>query len=112
MNEYHVTTRLKERFAVEGNRSLIPLIRGDKPFKAELSEDGLYVDNLGNQPFLPWAVFVEVFELMKGMGGCVMKGNAMLHRLDTQGLPIDSVVDGHIAYKVYGKQAGESFSEG
>ena len=65
------------------------------------------MDNLGSQPFLPWAVFVEAFKLMKGMGGRAMKGDAMQHRLGTQGLPIDSV-EGHIANRVYGKQTGES----
>ena len=107
MNEHHVITRLKERFAAEGGRAFIPLIRGDKPFRAELSEDGIYVDNLGNQPFLPWAVFVAAVELMKGMGGRAMKGDAMRHRLGTQGLPINSI-EGHIADTVYGKQAGDS----
>ena len=107
MNEHEVITRLKERFAAEDGQAFIPLIRGSKPFRAELSEDGIYVDNLRNQPFLPWAVFVEAFELMKKMGGRAIKGDAMQHRLGTQGLPIDSI-EGHIAYTVYGKKAGDS----
>ncbi len=107
MNEHDVITRLKECFAAEGGHAFIPLIRGDKPFRAELSEDGVYVDNLGNQPFLPWAVFVAAVELMEKMGGRAMKGDAMRHRLGRPGLPIDSI-EGHIAHTVYGKEAGDS----
>ena len=107
MNEHPVISRIKECFAAEGGSALVPLIRGDKPFRAELSEEGVYVDNLSSQPFLPWSVFVETIELLQRMGGRALRGNAMNHKLGSQGLPFESV-EGHVAYTIYGKQACES----
>jgi len=111
MDEHNVISRIKERFASEGDQALIPLIRGNRRgnrlFKAELSKDGIYVDNLGVQPFLPLAVFIETVELLHKMGGRALKGNAMNYKLGSKGLPFDSA-EGHIAHSIYGKKAGES----
>jgi hypothetical protein len=83
------------------------LIRGNKTFEAEISGDGIIVDNLGNQPYLPWNVFVEAVSILKENGGQAKKGNAMNSKLGERGLPIDSI-EGHIAYKVYGYKEGDS----
>ncbi len=107
MIEHDVISRINEKFAVEGNPALIPLIKGDKPFEAKLAESGVYVDNLATLPFLLWAVFTETVALVDRQGGRAKKGDAMKHRLGSPGLSLNSI-EGHIAYTVYGKQAGES----
>jgi hypothetical protein len=48
-----VIIKIKRHFDIEGNPARIPLMGGKKFFTARLEEDGIYVDNLGNQPFLP-----------------------------------------------------------
>jgi hypothetical protein len=50
---------IKKRFAETGNTVQIPMAKGGRTFSARISVDGIYVDNLGAQPFLPWAVFTE-----------------------------------------------------
>lgn len=74
---------------------------------ARLADDGIYVSNLANQPFLPWAVFTETIALLEKNGGRAKKGNAMNSKLGEAGLTIDTV-EGYIAYKVYKKSLGES----
>jgi hypothetical protein len=65
------------------------------------------VDNLGNQPFLPWVVFQEIVSVLIHSGGRAMRGNVMNFKLGEAGLPLDSI-EGHIARVVYGKQEGDS----
>ncbi len=86
---------------------MIPLLKGDKTFQAQLSHDGVYVNNLGNQPFLPWTVFTETVLLLTRKGGRVFRGDAMNSKLGSRDLPIDSV-EGYIAHVVYNKQIGET----
>ena len=90
-----------------GNPTQIPLLKGGRSFEAKLSADGIYVDNLGNQPFLPWVVFTETVALLKRSGGRAARGDAMKSKLDERNLPINSV-EGHVAHVVYGKQRGDS----
>jgi hypothetical protein len=90
-----------------GNPTQIPLLKGDESFEAELSTDGIYVDNLGTQPFLPWVVFTETVSLLKKSGGRAPRGDAMNSKLSESKLPINSV-EGHIAHIVYGKQLGDT----
>ena len=107
MENSEVIGIIKRRFDKKGNPTQIPLLKGGKSFKAELSTDGIYVDNLGNQPFLPWVVFTETVSLLKRRGGRAVRGNAMMSKLGEQNLPITSV-EGHIAHVIYGKQMGDS----
>jgi len=107
MVEHYVVTRIKEKFAVEGNPALVPLIKGDRPFEARLTEDGIYVDNLANLPFLPWSVFVEAVALLEREGGRARKGDAMKSKLSDPNLPLNSI-EGHIGHLIYGKQPGET----
>jgi hypothetical protein len=65
------------------------------------------VNNLGSQPFLPWAVFEETVKLLIRNGGRAERGSALGGRLGERELPLDSV-EGHIAHTVYGKQVGET----
>lgn len=102
-----VINLIKKKFAEVGNPARVPLIRGNETFKAEIYEDGIIVDNLGNQPCLPWNVFVEAVLILKENGGQAKKGNAMNSKLGEKGLPIDSI-EGHIAYKMYGYKEGDS----
>ena len=106
MNAIKVLERIKEKFEQTGSPTLIPLLK-DGSFTAELVEDGVKVDNLGNQPFLPWAVFQEAVCVMMRNGGRAERGDAMGPRLGEPGLPLDSI-EGHIAYVVYGHQPGDS----
>jgi len=100
-----VVKKIKENF--KGERyAKIPLLKG-KIFKAELVEKGIYVNNLGTVPMLPWTIFTETVNLLKKKGGRAIKGNAMNYKLGEKGLPIDSV-EGYIAHKVYKKKYWES----
>lgn len=102
-----VVNLIKKKFDEVGNPARVPLIRGNKTFEAEISQDGIFVDNLGNQPRLHWNVFVEAVSILKENGGHAKKGNAMNSKLGEKGLPIDSI-EGHIAYKMYGYKEGDS----
>lgn len=97
---------IKDKFAETGGRAEVPLLKG-KSFKANLTEEGITVDNLGLEPFLPWAVFEETVSLLLRNAGVAARGDAMLSKLGEPGLPLNSV-EGHIARVVYGKKPGES----
>ena len=98
---------IKKRFAETGNPAQILMAKRGRTFSAKLADDGIYVDNLGDQPFLTWAVFTESLLLLEKMNGKVIKGNAMNFRLGELGLQVDSL-EGHIAHKVYQKDLGDS----
>lgn len=105
MNGFDGIERIKRKFAETGSPARVPLLRGGGSFTAELARDGIIVDNLGNQPFLPWIVFQEVVRLLQRSGGRAERGNAMNFKLGESGLPFDSV-EGHIAHVVYRKSKG------
>ncbi len=107
MQGQEIINHIKNKFYEVGNIIRIPLIKGKGTFKAELSTDGIYVDNLGNKPFLPWDVFIKTVSLLKEKCGEVKKGDATHSRLGQKGLPLDSV-EGHIAHKVYEYKEGDS----
>ena len=65
------------------------------------------VDNLGSQPFLPWAVFVEAVSILRRNGGRAERGDAMGSKLGDAGLSLETI-EGHIAYVVYNKKVGDS----
>ncbi|MDP6626633.1 MAG: hypothetical protein QGG50_01935 [Methanopyri archaeon] len=91
----------------EGKRTIeVKNLRGGT-FTATLVGSGIEVSNLGEQAFLPWDVFTETVGLLRENGGKALKGDAMSSRLGEIALPIDSV-EGRIAFRVYGKGAGES----
>lgn len=76
MENQNIINIIKNNFDEVGNPAPIPLIKGSNTFRAELSKDGIYVDNLGNQPFLPWKVFLETVSILKANGGRALKGDA------------------------------------
>jgi len=76
-------------------------------FNASLVDNGIMVDNLGSESFLPWEVFTEVVALLQGSGGQASRGDAMNSKLGEPDLYITSV-EGFIAHKVYNKQPGDS----
>lgn len=102
-----VIIKIKKCFDREGSPAKIPLMNGKKLFTARLEEDGIYVDNLGNQPFLPWEAFSEAINCLKENGGQVKKGNATDSRLGDSNLDLNTM-EGYIASKVYGYKIGDS----
>jgi hypothetical protein len=106
MNVISVVSVIKQKFAETGSPTQIPLQAG-KTFQAELVKDGVKVSNLGDQPFLHWAVFQEAVCVLIQNGGSTKRGDAMRAKLGESELPLNSV-EGHIAQVVYGKQAGDT----
>jgi hypothetical protein len=98
-------TVIKQKITNVCGEASIPLLRGGT-FKARMIKDGIMVDNLSSQPFLPWRVFQEAVELMGRQSGRAKRGNAMNYRLGEVGLPLDSI-EGHIAHVMYSKKPGE-----
>lgn len=97
---------IKQKFQNIGRPIAIPLKKG-RYFTATLTEDGIEVDNLGNQPLLPWKIFAETINLLVRNGGRAERGDAMNSKLGDPDLTLDSI-EGYIAHNVYGKQIGES----
>ena len=106
MNGIQVVEAIKAKFATTNGVADISLLKGGT-FTAELTGDGIRVDNLGNQPILPWIVFQEAVCVLIRMNGRAPRGDAMKARLGDQNLSLDSV-EGHIAQVVYGKKVGET----
>lgn len=107
MDGITVVKAIKNRFRETGSPANIPLQKGGGTFLAELRSDGVLVNNLGNQSFLPWLVFQEAICVLIRNGGRAARGNAMNAKLGDEALPLDSI-EGHIAQVVYGKNIGES----
>jgi hypothetical protein len=112
VNVIQVVSTIKQRFAESGHAVQIPLLKGGY-FTAEITEEGISVDNLGNQPLLPWAVFQEAVCVLIRNGGRAERGDAMASKLGNEGLTVDSIeghiaFEGHIALVVYSKQPGDS----
>ena len=107
MDVLRVTEIIKNKFAATGSPAQVPLLRGHGSFTAQLTHDGIRVDNLGTQPFLPWAVFQEAICILIRSGGKAKRGNAMNYRLGSPGLPLNSI-EGHIAHVLYGKREGDT----
>ena len=97
---------IKHRLHHNGGEAEVPLLKGGS-FQARLDSEGILVDNLGNQPLLPWPVFQEAVCVMLRSGGKALRGDAMNSRLGEPGLPLDSI-EGHIAQVVYGKHPGDA----
>ena len=106
MNIMKAVEVIKRRFAETDGEVEIPLRRVGH-FTATVTDEGIKVDNLGNQPLLPWEVFQEAVCVLIRSGGRAKRGDAMGSRLGEEGLPFDSI-EGHIAQVVYGKRLGES----
>jgi hypothetical protein len=101
-----ITEIIKDKFKQTGWPASIHNQKGGS-FTAALTDNGVNVDNLGSQPFLPWMVFEEAVWMMRLNGGRAQFGKAMSARLGEPHLPYDSI-EGHIASQVYGKQHGDS----
>ena len=102
-----VIARITDRLLQMGGSAEIPLLKAGKSFRADLRPGGVSVDNLGNQPFLPWQVFIETVALLQRNGGAALRGDAMNCKLGDARLALNSV-EGHIADAVYGRQKGDS----
>lgn len=98
---------IKRQFEMKGNPARIPVMKGKKLFTARLEEDGIFVDNLGDQPFLPWKVFTEAINCLKENEGQAKKGNAADSKLGDPNLDLNSI-EGYIAIKIYGCKTGDS----
>jgi hypothetical protein len=101
-----VVRKIKKEFDKKGNPAKIPLMSGKQFFEARSKEDGIYVDNLKNQPFLPWKVFSEAVNYLQENGGQAKKGSTTNSRLGDPNLDLNTV-EGYIASKVYGCKEGD-----
>lgn len=101
-----VISKIKSQFDKKGNPAKIPLMNGKKFFEARSEMNGVYVDNLKKEPFLPWEIFTEAVNCIKENGGKVKKGNTTSSRLGDPNLGLDTL-EGHIASKVYGCEIGD-----
>jgi hypothetical protein len=106
-SESDVITRITERLSRTGGSADVPLQKAGRTFGAELRPGGVSVDNLHNQPFLPWRVFTETVALLQRNGGVARRGDAMNCKLGDAGLPLNSV-EGHVASAVYARKRGDS----
>ncbi len=88
MDENKIIELIRTKFNEEGNPAKIPLIKADKFFNAKMNDDGIYVDNLATQPFLPWDVFIETVKLITLKGGKALKGDVMTSKLGSNKLPL------------------------
>ncbi|WP_292374034.1 chromosome segregation ATPase [Methanosarcina sp. UBA411] len=102
-----VISKIKNQFDKKGNPAKIPLMSGKQFFEARSEADGVYVDNLKKDPFLPWNIFSESVNCIKENGGKVKKGNATNSRLGDPNLGLDTL-EGYIASKVYGCRVGDA----
>ena len=102
-----VISKIKNQFDKKGNPAKIPLMSGKQLFEARFETDGIYVDNLKNQPFLPWEIFSEAVNCIQENNGKVKKGNATNSRLGDPSLGLDTL-EGYIASKVYGCKVGDT----
>ena len=102
----NVVDTIKRRFEQDGPSARVPLLKGGG-FTAEITAEGIVVNNLGAQPLLPWVVFEEAVALLVRRGGRADRGDAMKCRLGDDGLSVDSV-EGHIAAVVYGQRRGDT----
>ena len=97
---------IRKKFQNVNGPVTIPLLKGGT-FNAKLVDEGVEVDNLGNQPFIHWSAFQEAVCVLIRNGGRALRGDAMNSRLGDSNLSLDSI-EGHVAHVVYGKRIGES----
>jgi hypothetical protein len=102
----NVVDTIKRRFEQVGPSARVPLLKGGR-LTAEITAEGIRVDNLGMQPLLPWVVFEEAVALLVRSGGHADRGDATKCKMGDDGLSADSV-EGHIAAVVYGKRRGDT----
>ncbi|AKB83471.1 hypothetical protein MSBR3_2893 [Methanosarcina barkeri 3] len=101
-----VISKIKSQFNKKGNPAKIPLMSRKQFFEARAETDGVYVDNLKKEPFLPWEIFTEAVNCIKENNGKVKKGNATNSKLGDPNLGLDTL-EGYIASKVYGCRKGD-----
>lgn len=106
MDVIYAVEAIKHKFAETVHPTEIPLLINGS-FTADLTDAGVNVDNLGNQPFLHWAAFQEAVCILIQNGGRARRGDAMGSRLGEAGFPMNSV-EGHIARVVYGRREGDA----
>jgi hypothetical protein len=64
-----VISKIEKYFDIKGNPAKILPINGKRFFTARIEEDGIFVDNLGNQSSLPLEIFSEAINYLKENGG-------------------------------------------
>ncbi len=105
--ELDIVSIIKRKFQETGNPAYIEKLKGNGSISAKLSNDGVYVDNLGNQPFLPWVVFTKTISLLINNDGRAIRGDAMGSKLGDKKLPLNSI-EGYVAHTVYNRKIGDS----
>jgi len=105
MDVIRAVEAIKRKFTETGSPTEVLFLRSGS-FTAELTDEGVIVDNLSNQPFLHWAAFQEAICILIQNGGRAKRGVALGSKLGEPGLPMDSV-EGHVALVAYGKHAGD-----
>jgi len=101
-----VRGKIENRFSETGSPAKIPMAL-EGCFQAWLTNEGIRVSNLGNQPLLPWAAFEEAVSLLAEEDGKARTGDAMKSKLGDDGLPLNSI-EGRVAHRVYGRRLGDS----
>lgn len=99
--------RIRDKLSNNGGSAKVPLLRGNKHFNVILLEDGVLVDNLSKESFLPWKVFEKTIDLLNNNNGRAQKGDSMGFKLGDERLSLESI-EGYIAKEVYGKDVGDS----
>lgn len=102
-----ISNIIKEKLENSEGKAEVSLLKANRSFCVELTNGGIVVDNLKNEPFLEWKVFEKAIELLEKEGGIALKGDAMGSKLGEPGLPLNSI-EGYIAKEVYGKEVGDS----
>jgi len=105
MNGIRVIEVIKSKFQGTGSPTSIPMQTGGS-FTARLTNEGILIDNLDRQPFLPWIVFQEAICALIRNDGRAARGDATRARLGSEALSLNSI-EGHIAQVVYGKKLGD-----
>jgi hypothetical protein len=105
MNTFSKELSIKLKSCAD-QRASIPNQRAGH-FIAVWSEDGIMVDNLGNQPLLTWSMFDCVENFMRRQPNqCAVKGNGTNGKLGTSNVPFDSI-EGRVAL-FFGACEGDS----
>jgi len=99
---------IRRKFDEQEGTAKIPKLR-DGSFIADRYAYGIVVDNLVDEPILPWKVFDVVEDLLDELGGSARRGDAMGFRLGDPELPFNSI-EGRVACEVFGASLGQSVS--
>ncbi len=107
-SDAQITQLLKQKLNQAGGRTTIKLLQGEAcEIWYAANGNGLETAKIPIPNQLTWDTFAAAVEIVIEKGGRAEKGNARAGKLGSERLPFDSV-EGYIAHKVHGVQAGES----